>query len=211
MKVSVIGAGRVGGTLGSAFAVAGHEVSYGLRDPEGEHAALREHGTPRSIGDAAAWAEVVVLAVPFGAARDALESAGDLGGKPLIDATNPIGPGLTLLHAGDGSGAENVARWATNAKVVKAFNSTGYENMASPVYDDGPSVMPYCGDDEQACAMARTLVEAVGFEPLFVGPLTKARILEPFALVWITLAMQKPGGELNGLDGRGFAFRLIRR
>jgi len=211
MKVGILGAGRVGGALGQALARAGHEVCWGLREPEALDAALRDHGSSRTIPEMAKWADAVVLAVPFGAAQDALAAAGDLGGKPLLDATNPIGPRLGLLHAGDDSGAENVARWAKNAKVVKAFNTTGYENMQTPVYDEGASAMLYCGDDEDACAVARTLVEAVGFEPIFVGGLTKARLLEPFAMVWITLAMEQPGGALNRLDARSFAFRLMRR
>ena len=112
MNVGVIGAGRVGSTLGKGFSKAGHDVRYGLRDPSKNPDAL-------SIRDAVQWADIVVLAVPFGAAQGAVEAGGDFAGKPLLDATNPIGPGLSLLHGHDDSGAERVAAWATNANVVK--------------------------------------------------------------------------------------------
>lgn len=197
MKVGVIGAGRVGGTLGEAFAKAGHEVRYGLREPSKSANAV-------TIREAVQWADVVVLAVPFGAAQSAVEAGGDFAGKPLLDATNPIGPDLSLLHGHDDSGAERVAAWASNANVVKIFNTTGYENMANPAYPEGAAMMPYCGDDESACEIAKTLAADIGFDPIFIGPLTKARILEPMALVWITLAMQQD-------EGRAFAFLIGRR
>ena len=199
MKVGVIGAGRVGATLGRGFAAAGHQVAWGVRSPDDA-----EVEDARTVPAVVAWADAVVLAVPFGAAKSAVEAAGDFAGKPLLDATNPIGAGLSLLHGHDDSGAERVASWATNAHVVKIFNTTGFENMANPAYPEGAVMMPFCGDDEGACEMARELASGIGFDAVFLGPLSKARLLEPMALIWITLAMQR--GE-----GRDFAFRLARR
>ena len=90
------------------------------------------------------------------------------------------------------------------ARVVKIFNTTGFSNMENPEYGEGRSMMLYCGDDAQAKEVAAQLATELGFEPYDVGPLTEARLLEPFALVWIHLAV------LQGM-GSGFAFRLMRR
>src|SRR6516162_4603745 len=95
MKVAVIGAGNVGGTLGKRWAQAGHEVVFGARDPkEAKIAALvRESGPSAraaSVPEAARQATVVVLSVPWENARDAVAAAGDLRGRILIDATNPL-------------------------------------------------------------------------------------------------------------------------
>lgn len=203
MKIAILGAGRVGGTLGAGWAKAGHEVTFGVRTPtDAKHEGLAGPAAP--IADAVQSADLVVLATPWGAAQSALEAAGDFAGKPLIDATNPIGPGLSLTHGHDDSGAEQVARWAPTAKVVKGFNSTGYENMANPKYPEGASVMFVCGDDEDATESARTLAADLGFDVVSLGALKHARELEPFALVWIRMAMQLG-------HGRGFAFGRLHR
>jgi len=210
MKIAIIGAGNVGGTLGAGWANRGHEVVFGVRDaadPKLEELLARAGGQARAarVNDAAAAAEVVALTVPWPAAQDALRSAGDLRGKILFDCTNPLKPDLSGLAVGEKvSGAEQVAAWAPGARVVKIFNTTGFPNMANPEYREGRSMMLYCGDDAQAKKVAAQLAAELGFEPYDVGPLTEARLLEPFALVWIHLAVLQKMGT-------GFAFRLMRR
>jgi len=158
-----------------------------------------------SVRDAVSRAEVVALTVPWPAARDALRSAGELGGKILLDCTNPLKPDLSGLSVGHtASGGEQVAAWAPGARVVKIFNTTGFPNMANPEYREGRSMMLYCGDDTKAKQVAAQLAAELGFEPYDVGPLTEARLLEPFALVWIHLAVLQKMGT-------GFAFRLMHR
>ena len=206
MKIGLIGAGNVGSSLGGGLAREGHSIVYGVRDPASDkHAALKGPNVEvRSVREAVEAADLVILATPWNAAQAALESAGDFAQKTLIDATNPIGPGFALTHGHTDSGAEQVARWAKNARVVKAFNTTGAENMADPAYGDARVAMFVCGDDEAACSAAQGLAKDLGFDPLVVGGLTKARLLEPMAMVWITLAM------VTG-HGRGIAFGLLRR
>ncbi len=206
MKIAVIGAGKVGGTLGGGLERAGHDIVYGVRDPEDpKHAALLAAGARAdTVRGAVEASELVLLTTPWAAVRSALEAAGDLGGRPLLDATNPIGPGLTLTHGHTDSGAEQVARWAVGARVVKIFNTTGVENMAAPVVDGRPSVMLACADDADARALALGLARDLGFEPVDAGPLAQARLLEPLALLWIKLALQLG-------QGRGFAFGVLRR
>jgi predicted dinucleotide-binding enzyme len=206
MDIAIIGAGRVGSTLGRGLAAAGHRVHYARRDPEAPlpERLLHEGATTGAAAEVVARSQAVLLATPWAAARAALADAGDLGGRPLFDATNPIGPGLTLTHGHTDSGAEQVQRWAPGARVVKVFNTTGMENMAAPRYPTGAAVMLACGDDGEAVALAVRLAGELGFEAHAFGPLSSARLLEPFALVWIRLAM------VQGL-GRGFAFGLLKR
>lgn len=206
MKIAILGAGKVGTTLGRGLAAHGHSILYALRNPDDpKHEALRAEASAVGLpADMVAAAELVILATPWAATEAALEAAGDFGGKPLLDATNPIGPGMRLTHGHDDSGGEQVQRWARNARVVKVFNTTGRENMAEPRYPDGRVAMLLCGDDDEACAIAKGLCEDIGFDPVRVGALAEARLLEPAALVWIKLSIR---GEL----GRGFGFGLLRR
>ncbi len=138
MKIGTIGAGQVGGTLGRAWAAKGHQVVLGVRDPRGpkvQELVKATGGTARaaSPAEAAAHGEVVLLATPWAAARAALRGAGDLTGKILVDATNPLQPDLSGLALGHTTSAgEEVARWAPGAKVVKAFNTLGAQHMANP-------------------------------------------------------------------------------
>lgn len=206
MKICVLGAGNVGSTLGKGLAQAGHEIVYAVRNPDDpKHKGLIEDdASVHATREAVAQAEVVILATPWANTQAAVDSAGDFGGKPLLDATNPIGPGFALTHGHNDSGAEQVQRWATNAHVVKVFNTTGRENMANPTYGDRRVAMFLCGDHEGAVETARALASDLGFEPVPVGPLERARLLEPMAMVWIRMAITEG-------YGRDFAFSLLHR
>ncbi len=210
MKIAIIGAGNVGGTLGKGWAKRGHEVIFCVRDAADPKlkellAAAGGKAQAATVKDAAASAEVVTLTVPWNAAQDALKNAGDLRGKILLDCTNPLKPDLSgLTHGHTTSGGEQVAAWAPGARVVKIFNTTGVANMGNPVYPEGASMMLYCGDDPAAKTTAAQLAGDLGFEAFDAGPLAEARLLEPFALVWIHLAVFQKRGT-------GFAFRLMRR
>lgn len=208
MNIGIIGAGNVGGTLGKRWAQGGHAVKFGVRDAADPKLAalLAEAGPGASTGtvaEAAAFGEVVALTVPWSAARDALRAAGNLSGKILLDAMNPLSPGLRLEVGLTTSAGEQVAAWTPGARVVKIFNTTGFNNMANPRYGDTGITMFYCGDDAGAKAVAAQLAAELGFSPVDAGPLTQARLLEPLALLWISLA-------IGGL-GRDIALQLIRR
>lgn len=200
-SIAILGAGRVGTTLGRRFADAGHDVLYGVRNPDDpKHAAVP--GPVLTIADAAARADVVVLTTSWAGAEEVLRAAGDLAGKVLIDATNPIGPGMVLTHGTTDSGAEQVSRWAPGACVVKAFNSVGMEVMANPRFGDARAVLWLCGDDAVACDAVMHLATDIGFEPVRLGPLARARFIEPAALVWITA---------SATLGREFSWGILRR
>jgi 8-hydroxy-5-deazaflavin:NADPH oxidoreductase len=139
MKIAIIGAGSVGGTLGRRWAELGHSVCFGVRDVTNADARAlvgRIKGDARlaSVSDAAKDAEVVVLATPYQANSAAIGEAGDLSGKILIDVTNPVGADLTLAVGFDTSDAEQVAKLAPRARVYKAMNQVGFEVMANPVF-----------------------------------------------------------------------------
>ena len=203
MKIAILGAGKVGTTLGQRFEIAGHQVVYGARRPsDPKYAYLGTSVT--TVKAAADQGDIVLLTTPWTGVPSALEAAGDFGGKVLIDATNPIGAGFTLTHGHGDSGAEQVSRWAKNARVVKAFNTTGVENMANPAFTSGAASMFVCGDDLGAVDTVVSLSRDIGFETMAFGKLENARLLEPFAMVWIKLSMLPE-------PGRAFAFGLLKR
>jgi 8-hydroxy-5-deazaflavin:NADPH oxidoreductase len=208
MRIGIVGSGNVGATLGKRFAAAGHQVAFGTRRPESpEMQELAKAAGTRvtSNEEAARSSEVVVLATPWPATEAAVRGLGDLSGKILLDATNPLKPDLSGLEVGNtSSGGEMVARWAAGARVVKIFNTIGYNVMENPVFGDRAATLFYCGDDAGAKATARELAAGIGFEPVDAGPLTQARALEPLALLWVSLAYV--AGQ-----GREIAFQLMKR
>ena len=137
MRIGIIGSGNVGGALGTGWAKAGHEVIFASRHPASEEmrrlaAAAGPSARAASPKETAERREVLLLATPWAAAKATLEGLGDLGGKVLIDALNPLLPDLSGLALGTTtSAAEQVAGWARNARVVKAFNTVGYNIMAN--------------------------------------------------------------------------------
>jgi 8-hydroxy-5-deazaflavin:NADPH oxidoreductase len=206
MRIAIVGAGNVGQALGKGWRKAGHEVSYALRAATSNKIdALSADGSRVVAMDKAAGAaEVLVLAVPWPAVAEAVSSLGPLAGKILIDATNPLTAKLELAVGGNDSAGETVARLAPGARVVKAFNTTGAENMANASAFAARPMMPVAGDDAAAKAAVRTLAEDLGFEAVDAGPLAMSRQLEPLAMLWIKLAYAQG-------FGRDFAFALARR
>jgi 8-hydroxy-5-deazaflavin:NADPH oxidoreductase len=188
MKLAIIGAGNVGGTLGTAWAQkAGHEIFFGVRNPSSEQAQAvvrrlegKAHaGTP---AQAAAFGDLIVLTTPWNTAETAIRSMGDLNGKILLDATNPLamGPdGLSLEIGHNISAGEKVQSWATGASVFKTLNTTGFGNMADPIFHGVKSVMFVAGDDAANKPKVIELVAALGFEVVDAGPLRNARTLAP--------------------------------
>ena len=212
MKIAIIGAGNVGGALGTNWANKGHDIVFGVRDPKAEkiQALLKTIGgkaKATTAAEAAAGADVIVLSTPWPATEAAIRSMGNLKGKILLDATNPLtrgpdGIGLEIGHAI--SGGEKVQGWAAGASVFKTLNTTGFGNMANPVFKGVKSVMFVAGDDAAAKPKVMALVGDLGFEVIDAGPLRNARLLEAHAMLWIDLALVRG-------QGRDFAFGILRR
>lgn len=203
MKIAVIGAGNVGKALATAWVRAGHEVLLGSREAGGKQSPVAGAKLVANA-EAARVSDVVVLTVPWAAVPEVLKSlASEIRGKVLIDCTNPIGEGFQLTVGHTSSGGEQVAALAQGARVVKAFNTTGYENMQSPKYEGKPVTMLYATDDTPAQKTAEQLIHEVGFDPVFCGPLKQARYMEPLAMLWISMFL--------GNQQRNFAFTIVRR
>jgi hypothetical protein len=202
MRIAIIGAGRVGSTLGRRWQGQGHDVVYGVRDAgDPRHAEL---GAVASPAGAAAGADVVLVALPWGAAEAVLAGL-DVGEAVVVDAMNPLASGdRELEQHPELSGAELVARWTGSDRVVKAFNTTGSANMADPAYPDATPAMLVAGDDAEGKETVLELAREIGFDAVDAGPLSAARDLEHLAMIWIRLAYSLGNGP-------GIAFALLRR
>ncbi len=207
MNIAIIGAGNVGATIGRRWRETGHSIRYGVRDPSAEkHQGLTDHAKIMRNREAAEESDIVVLATPWPATEAAISEFRDaIDGKILVDCTNPLEPdlsGLTIGH--NDSGGEQVARWAPSARVVKALNTTGSNNMDDPEIDGVRTVMFVAGDDPEARKIVSGLTNDLGFDTIEVGELASARMLEPLAMLWISMAFR------FGL-GREFGLALLRR
>lgn len=192
MQVAIIGTGNVGTAIGGSLAKAGHDVTYAAQDETKAREVARAigaHAAP-SPTDAAAGAEVVVLAVPY-AAIEAVAGTirPSVAGKVVIDATNPLradGGGLATV---DGpSGAERLAAMLEGAKVAKAFNTLFAGVQADPAALGTTIDALFATDDDDAAGTVSALAESIGFRPVCVGPLAAARELE--AMAWLNIRLQ---------------------
>lgn len=183
MKVAIIGTGNMGSGLASALATAGHEISIGARDLV-KAAALADTIGHGAVGGgilaAAKLADVVVLALPYGAAADAIKLAEGLAGKVVVDISNPISADYQELVIGHTtSAAEEIQKLAPQAHVVKAFN-TIFAQLLAPEARQGKTLQVFvAGDDAAAKASVSALATSIGFEAVEAGPLTNSRFIEP--------------------------------
>ena len=213
MKIGIIGAGNVGGTLGRILTQKGHEIVFGVRDPQSSkvQAAVDSTGgkaLAASVREAASHGEVLILATPWNATQEAIASAGNLTGKIIIDATNPLemtpaglAAGLTIGHTT--SAAEEIAQWAPFALIVKAFNNIGASCFEDLQFGSQTATTFICGDDVEAKKIVTNVAQDIGFEVIDAGDLKQARLLEPLGMLWIHLAY-------SGM-GQDFAINLIKR
>ena len=207
--VTILGAGKVGRTLGERLAQAGATVRFGVRDSgaKGELLTGALAGAKAlAIPEAAAAAEVILLTVPAAAAEDALRAAGDLTGKIVVDCTNPVrwDGGPVPAPPAAGSVTQSLAASFPGVRFLKGFNHFGVEIMARPALPAGPADALFAGDDADAKSVVMKLAAGMGFRPQDAGPLRNAPLLEHLAVLWIHL------GTVGGV-GREFAFRIERR
>jgi predicted dinucleotide-binding enzyme len=174
-KIGIVGIGNVGGTLGVQLARAGYPVVFGERQPGSDKLAKLLESSPKAQAlpqqDLAAQVDLLIFATPWEATEAAVKSVGDLQGKIVVDATNPIKMGgpeelaLGLLLGHTTSAAETIASWAPGARVVKCFNTIGAVNFANPVFQGTAASMLYCGDDPAAKKVVAQLAHSLGFQP----------------------------------------------
>jgi predicted dinucleotide-binding enzyme len=214
MRIGILGSGDVGRALGSGFAGLGEEVMIGSRDPHKPEVLewARKTGGGASSGtfaDAAAFADIAVLATLWSGTENALRLAGDgnLRGKVVIDVTNPLvfapgrPPALALGHTD--SGGEQVQRWLPESRVVKAFNTVGRAHMVHPDFPGGPPDMFICGNDDAAKAAVAGICTRFGWPSIDIGGIEGARLLEPLCILWVIHGTRS--GSWN------HAFKLLRK
>lgn len=190
-NIAIIGTGDVARALGTQFAKQGHSIIYGSRDParRGVESLLEMTGPEASAttpADAAAQADIVVLAVPGMLVPEIARGLGDLSGKIVIDPTNPLERSLLrFTHGVETSNAEIIQNMFPDAMVVKAFNTLSWETMVDPASAGGPVTVPLAGDSGRAKKVVAGLVEGMGLEAIDVGGVENAHWLEGMLILWI--------------------------
>lgn len=208
MKIGIIGAGDVGGTLGMRWRQKGHEIMFGIRNRQSQNVQklieLDKNLEFGEIRETVAFGDVIVFAVPWNSVEETIRIAGNLTDKILIDPTNPLTPDLKGLALENTSAAEKISNLTKSTKVVKAFNMIGAKTLSNLIYDSQRADLFICGDDSHAKQIVRELAIDIGFDVIDVGPLVNARLLESLALLWIELAFRQQMGP-------NIAFKLLRR
>lgn len=189
MRVGIIGAGNMGSAFARRLSAAGHDVFIASRDAEdAENVAATVGAGVRAVPQQqlAESVDLLVAAVPHPRQADALHASGRLEGKTVVEISNPLTPDMSGLAIGHTtSAAEEVAKAAPGAKVVKAFNTVFAQVLAERPSSAGAATVQvfYAGDDAAAKRTVRSLIESMGFEPADAGPLSNARYLEPLGML----------------------------
>ena len=196
MNITIIGSGNIAKAFGASAARAGHTVVIASRNNENAAATAAEIGATAvdSLADAVTSADVVVFAVPAGAAADvAREIAPVITDKVVIDVTNPLKADMSGLTTAGTSVAEELAEILVGAKLVKGFNTLFGSVQANPETHGSTLDALYATDDDQARDTFAALATSLGFRPVHVGPLAAARELESMALLNIRLQIVSNG------------------
>lgn len=205
MKIAIIGTGNVGGALATAWSKAGHTVYLGVQDInnfKGKELLQNASTSVHIVAQAVELAEIILIATPAMAAIEVAQSLGDTTGKIIIDSMNII---MGRGPAGFNNTSSAILANTACTDIVKCFNTTGYNNMANPVYNDQPIDMFMAGESIKAKQAARQLALDAGFAECYdMGGNDMFALMEQFAMVWINLAM------FRGL-GRNIAFKLLHR
>jgi hypothetical protein len=197
MKIGIIGAGNIGGTLGQKWAKAGHSILFGVRNPRAakfEH--LRESGEVVPVVDAAGIGETVVLALPASGVADFIQQhAQRLANKLIIDTTND-------MSKTEMSNLELLAEMVPTARLVRAFNALGWENFASPEIGNIQIDLIFCAQPA-AREESERLISDIGLHPLYIGDLDMAPALDGMTRIWVALAFRQG-------YGRRIAFKVLK-
>jgi predicted dinucleotide-binding enzyme len=203
MDIAILGAGKIGGTLGKKWAAAGHTIRFGVRDPH--KSSIREltgqmagRASAGSVAEAIDFGEVVLFAIP-GSAMEAtiVAYAETLDGKIAIDAANKIGS--TVVNS-----LPIFTSQTPNALVFRAFNALGWENFEDPLFDGVPADLFYTGPDGPARQKVEGLITDVGLRPVYLGGPEQTELTDDLLGLWFTLAVGRK-------FGRRIAFKLLQK
>ena len=202
-SITVVGAGAVGTNLATRLAEVGHTVRFAARNPDSDKVQAARAATGLDVGgldQAPQGAEVVILAVPYGAVADTVAALGDVGDAILVDATNTVG---SDLPEGAATIVDVIARANPDARIVKAFNTIGAEAFLHPEVDGTALFLPVAGDEGAVDTVAALAVD-MGFDALPIGGRDTVLLLEGFAALWIHMAFRVG-------QGRDFGFAKLHR
>ncbi len=189
MKIAILGAGNIGGTLGGKWVGAGHQVLFGVRDLQSAKtiSALEQAQAAKAtdVPSAIQGSDVVLFSVPWKNVPEvAKANAESLNGKLLIDATNNFaGPVINNLKA--------LQEAAPDAKIYRAFNSLGWEVFANPVIDGHTADMFYSGPDGETRDTIHSLIEEIGVNPIWVGDNDRIHLVDNMGALWVNMVFQR--------------------
>jgi 8-hydroxy-5-deazaflavin:NADPH oxidoreductase len=198
LKIGIIGAGKIGGTLASLWVQSGHEVMISSRHPDELKSLAQSLGPKAQVGtphDAAVFGDVVLISIPYGALPQVgRDLAHELAGKIVLETGNPY-PERDGDMANEarrvGTGVAS-AQFLPGVRLVRAFNAINYKSLQSEAHRAGePIAIPLAGDDSHALAVAKQLVKDAGFEPVVVGPLSSAKLFDVGSPVYVQLLTAK--------------------
>jgi predicted dinucleotide-binding enzyme len=182
LKIGVIGSGRIGGTLVELWVKAGHEVLFSSRHPDELEEMAERLGPTARAGmprEAAAFGDVILISIPYHAVPQVgRDFQRELAGKVVLETGNPYPSrdgDMAVTARARGTGKSS-AEFLPGVRLVRAFNSVGYMSLRNEAHRPGERVaIPLAGDDREALAVASRLVKDAGFEPVIVGPLSRAK------------------------------------
>ncbi|MBL7894852.1 MAG: NAD(P)-binding domain-containing protein [Bacteroidia bacterium] len=205
MKIAIIGSGNVGGALATKWAKCGHEITLGVRDTtnfKGKELLNNPNTTVDTITQAVKKSEVILIATPAITAIDVAQSLGNTEGKVIIDTMNIV---MGKGPSGFSNTTDAILANTQTKDVVKCFNTTGFNNMVNPVYNNTAIDVFVAGDSLKGKDIAKQLAKDAGFGECYsVGGNDRFELMEKFAFFWINLAM------FQG-QGRDIAFKLLKR
>jgi 8-hydroxy-5-deazaflavin:NADPH oxidoreductase len=182
IKIGIIGSGNLGGTVGTLWVKSGHPVLFSSRHPERLKKLVDGLGPLARVGtvpEALAFGDVILIAVPYAAyPQIGKDYAQELKGKIVIDAGNavPGRDGEIAKEASENGIGLTSAKYLVGARIVRAFNTLNYRRLANASNrPEGRIGIPMAGDDQEALVIVSSLVRDVGFDPVIIGPLERAK------------------------------------
>ena len=202
-SIAILGLGRVGQTVAASLKKSGWVIHFGSRAPQTAKGRLRPELADckvTTLSDAVAASPIVLMAVPWQASMDTIQSVSQWKGKIVIDCSNPLNAKFDGLCLGfDTSAAEQIAQNLPHCTVLKTLNTASTDMMAHPTMHGEPAAMFYCGGTPEAKQSVAKMLSDIGFEPVDAGPLKMARYLEPLAMLYIEMAVRGGYGSQWGL------------
>lgn len=203
LKIAVLGAGNIGGTLGRKWSAAGHQVAFGVSDPTGPRsrglrAELGDNVTIGTVADALQAGDVVVMALPGGAMESTITAnAAQLDGRIIIDTANRMGGGPMNSLA-------TFQVHTPRAQVYRAFNTLGWENFADPQFSGIPADLFYCGPTGDSNDIVTRMIEDIGLRPIYLGDNSQTDLVDSVGRIWFALVFGQH-------KSRHLAFKVLTR